>query len=51
MSVNGKPVTELGSKADPEVDSIRVNNQWPLVFRWDGSGGEAGDVYLDDHSY
>ena len=31
--------------------SIRVNNQWPLVFRWDGSGGEAGDVYLDDHSY
>src|SRR4051812_7917022 len=27
VSVNGKPVTELGSKADPEVDSIRVNNQ------------------------
>ena len=31
--------------------SIRVNNQWRLVFRWDGSRGEAGGVYLDDHSY
>ena len=27
VSVNGTTVTELGSKADPEVDSIRVNNQ------------------------
>jgi toxin HigB-1 len=31
--------------------SIRVNKQWRLVFRWDGAGGEAMDVYLDDHSY
>jgi toxin HigB-1 len=31
--------------------SIRVNRQWRLVFRWDGSRGEATDVYLDDHSY
>ena len=31
--------------------SIRVNRQWRLVFRWDGGRGEAGDVYLDDHSY
>jgi proteic killer suppression protein len=31
--------------------SIRVNNQWRLVFRWDGSRGEAEGVYLDDHSY
>lgn len=31
--------------------SIRVNKQWRLVFRWDGSRGEAEDVYLDDHSY
>jgi proteic killer suppression protein len=31
--------------------SIRVNDQWRLVFRWDGSRGEAEDVYLDDHSY
>ena len=31
--------------------SIRVNRQWRLVFRWDGSRGEAEDVYLDDHSY
>ena len=29
--------------------SIRINGQWRLVFRWDG--GEAQDVYLDDHSY
>jgi toxin HigB-1 len=31
--------------------SIRVNDQWRLVFRWDGSRGEAEVVYLDDHSY
>ena len=31
--------------------SIRVNSQWRLVFRWDGSHGEARGVYLDDHSY
>lgn len=31
--------------------SIRVNQQWRLVFRWDGEKGEAADVYLDDHSY
>ena len=31
--------------------SIRVNQQWRLVFRWDGRRGEASDVYLDDHSY
>jgi toxin HigB-1 len=31
--------------------SIRVNKQWRLIFRWDGSKGEASDVYLDDHSY
>jgi 23S rRNA pseudouridine2605 synthase len=27
VSVNGTTVTELGSKADPETDSIRVNNK------------------------
>ena len=31
--------------------AIRVNRQWRLVFRWDGGRGEAGDVYLDNHSY
>lgn len=31
--------------------SIRVNKQWRLIFRWDGSRGEASGVYLDDHSY
>ena len=31
--------------------SIRVNSQWRLVFRWDGTRGEASDIYLDDHSY
>lgn len=31
--------------------SIRVNKQWRLIFRWNGSKGEASDVYLDDHSY
>jgi proteic killer suppression protein len=31
--------------------SIRVNQQWRLIFRWDGSRGEARDLYLDHHSY
>jgi toxin HigB-1 len=31
--------------------SIRVNQQWRLIFRWDGARGEARDFYLDDHSY
>jgi len=31
--------------------SIRVNKRWRLIFRWDGSRGEASGVYLDDHSY
>jgi proteic killer suppression protein len=31
--------------------SIRVNQKWRLVFRWDGQRGEARHVYLDDHSY
>lgn len=31
--------------------SIRVNDRWRLIFRWDGSRGEATGVYLDDHSY
>jgi proteic killer suppression protein len=30
--------------------SIRVNEQWRLVFRWDGRG-KASNVYLDNHSY
>ena len=33
------------------LHSIRVNQQWRLVFRWDGGRGEARGVYLDDHSY
>jgi proteic killer suppression protein len=34
-----------------DLHSIRVNQQWQLIFKWDGSRGEATDVYLDDHSY
>jgi proteic killer suppression protein len=33
------------------LHSIRVNRQWRLIFRWDGTRGEAARVYLDDHSY
>jgi proteic killer suppression protein len=39
----------LGSLAG--LHSIRVNRQWRLVFRWNGSSGEASDLYLDNHSY
>ena len=33
------------------LHSIRINNQWRLIFHWDGGSGEAKGVYLDDHSY
>jgi proteic killer suppression protein len=33
------------------LHSIRVNQQWRLIFAWDGRRGEARGVYLDDHSY
>jgi proteic killer suppression protein len=33
------------------LHSIRVNEQWRLIFRWDGQRGEADGIYLDDHSY
>jgi toxin HigB-1 len=33
------------------LHSIRVNDRWRLIFRWDGGRGEAEGVYLDDHSY
>jgi proteic killer suppression protein len=31
--------------------SIRVNDQWRLIFQWKGGKGEAIEVYLDNHSY
>jgi len=33
------------------LHSIRVNDRWRLIFQWDGTRGEAANVYLDDHSY
>lgn len=33
------------------LHSIRVNRQWRLIFAWDGGTGEAGKLYLDNHSY
>lgn len=29
--------------------SIRVNQQWRLVFQWDDDNKEATDVYFDDY--
>lgn len=31
--------------------SIRVIEQWRLVFRWHGGRGEASEIYLGNHSY
>lgn len=31
--------------------SIRVNDQWRLIFVWDNGKGEASQVYLDKHAY
>ena len=34
-----------------EFHSIRVNQQWRLIFQWDAARGEAKGLYLDNHSY
>jgi proteic killer suppression protein len=34
-----------------DFHSIRVNQQWRLIFKWNATLGEATDIYLDDHSY
>jgi len=31
--------------------SIRLNQQWRLIFQWDADRGIATDIYLDNHSY
>jgi len=31
--------------------SIRINDQWRLIFHWDNDRGEAEGVYLDNHTY
>jgi toxin HigB-1 len=31
--------------------SIRVNEQWRMIFRWNSEKGEAAEVYLDKHTY
>ena len=31
--------------------SIRVNEQWRLIFRWNSQHGKASTLYLDNHSY
>lgn len=31
--------------------SIRINDQWRLIFQWDNDRGEAESVYFDNHSY
>ena len=31
--------------------SIRVNDHWRLIFRWDDTSAKASDLYLDDHTY
>ncbi len=33
------------------LHSIRVNQQWRLIFKWDAERGVATDVYLNNHSY
>jgi proteic killer suppression protein len=34
-----------------EWHSIRINDQWRLIFLWNGGRGEAAEVYLDSHTY
>ncbi|RLC13890.1 MAG: type II toxin-antitoxin system RelE/ParE family toxin [Deltaproteobacteria bacterium] len=31
--------------------SIRVNQQWRLIFMWNETLGKAREIYLDNHDY
>ena len=31
--------------------SIRINDQWRLIFEWDGARGVASGIYLDKRKY
>lgn len=33
------------------LHAIRINKRYRLIFRWNGTTGEASAIYLDDHSY
>ena len=33
------------------LHSVRVNEQWRLIFHWNSTRGEATGVYLDSHRY
>ncbi len=46
----GNRFEKLVGKLDGQ-HSIRVNQQWRLIFKWDAERGVASQVYLDDHSY
>ena len=41
---------ELSGKLKDKC-SIRVNNQWRIIFTWDDERGEADGIYLDNHTY
>ena len=34
-----------------DKSSMRVNNQWRIIFIWDDERGEADGIYLDNHTY
>ena len=34
-----------------DFHSIRVSQQWRLIFKWNAAQGEATEIYLDNHSY
>jgi proteic killer suppression protein len=46
----GNHFEKLRGKLDG-LHSVRVNQQWRLIFRWDDRTAEASGIYLDDHSY
>jgi proteic killer suppression protein len=33
------------------LHSIRVHQQWRLIFEWNGGPGEASRLYLGNHKY
>ncbi|HUY29325.1 MAG TPA: type II toxin-antitoxin system RelE/ParE family toxin [Candidatus Binataceae bacterium] len=46
----GNHLEKIGGRLEG-FHSIRVNEQWRLIFQWDSGRGEASGIYLDDHSY
>ena len=48
------PLSNHFEKLTGQLDGfhcIRINQQFRLIFHWNGATGEASNIYFDDHNY